>query len=294
MSATNNPIRLHEEHVTNQNKQIQDALKYSVNMLSIKDFIKVTKLELPDVLSADLMWNTFKLGIPVYITEELIRAFGYKGELKKQTQLLLNLVNKHNIPIIKWDNKEYKQFLNDIKDTIYNKYYPEVTKKQLKSKPYHYMLQYKDLKYLLLSVSTINGENIRKYFICIEEIFFLYHLYQCYYNNICPYEEICYIYNMPHIKKYNRILKVRALDKELEDRYKIGVIYFICSIDNPYMVKIGYTFNLSKRLCELQIGNYKTLIVKDYYFTQFPAHEEARVHQLYNTKRIRGEWFDMS
>jgi hypothetical protein len=215
------------KHISTKNKIIQKALDYSYTMLSIKKFKEVTRFEMPDVLSADLMWNTFKLGIPVYITEELIRAFGYKGELKKQTQLLLNLVNKHNIPIIKLDNKEYARFTGTLQSTPndpaspdtsesdsensnsseqpeydisdddkrseadlpkFNKLnlvdlYPAVTKKQLKSKPWHHLIMPNDLKRLLLVVNTENGDRTRDYVIKLDELFHVYTEYQLRFEN---------------------------------------------------------------------------------------------------------------
>jgi hypothetical protein len=77
----------------------------------------------------------------------------------------------------------------------------------------------------------------------------------------------------------------------IAEKYKVGVIYHICEADNSGIVKIGYTYNLKKRLEQLQSAHYKELIVKSYYFTQFPQEEEKIQHSLNYSHRIRGEWF---
>jgi hypothetical protein len=54
------------------------------------------------------------------------------------------------------------------------------------------------------------------------------------------------------------------------------------------IVKIGYTYNSPSRLSTLQVAE---LIVKHYYFTQFPYQEEQFLHNKYKNKHIRGEWY---
>lgn len=269
-----------------RNDMIQKALNQSYNMLDIKQFIEVTDFKLNDILPFDLMWNSFEQDIPIYVTDDFIKIFGYKGELKTQKMAMMKLIKKYNIPIIQLKNDEYKEFLN--KNNLH-RYYPKITNKQLKSKPLHTLIFMNDFKSILLSVNTIKGEYIRKYYIEIENLFYLYLFYQCSFYKRSFYKEILEIRSIN--KEYNRQIRLQILDKELYDRYKIGVVYFICEKDNKNIVKIGYTFNLPERLNNLQCANYKELIVKKYYFTQFPQIEERRLHSLYREKHIRGEWY---
>jgi hypothetical protein len=101
------------------------------------------------------------------------------------------------------------------------------------------------------------------------------------------------MYNLPHMKEHSHLGAIRKLDMELQTKYAVGVVYFICEKDNTEVVKIGYTFNLRSRLEELQCAHYKELIVINYYYTQFPLKEEQRLHLLHKENRVRGEWFRM-
>ena len=177
---------------------LKTALSYGFSKLDLREFIDVTKFHIQELLPVYLLWNSFQEDIPIYINNDLIKIFGYKGELKKQKENLLKLVNKFNIPIIKMDNDEYVKFLK--MDMI--KYYPEITKEQLKSKPNHCLIMPADLEKLFLSVDTINGQFFKEYYINIKNLFFLYFEYQCLFYKKKYEDELNKIYNLPHQKEY--------------------------------------------------------------------------------------------
>lgn len=61
--------------------------------------------------------------------------------------------------------------------------------------------------------------------------------------------------------------------------------------------KVGITNNLSRRLRQIQTGNDKPLSLVGYieYDTRTEARiDERRIHKLWQTKRLAGEWFDLS
>jgi hypothetical protein len=116
------------------------ALESSEELLPIDDFVKVTKFKLNKVLPLDVMWKTFRVGVPIYLTNDLISVFGYKGEMFTQKQALMKLVKKYDIPIIQMTNEEYKGFLQEEKDEEFKDFYPEITTAQLKSKPLHTLI----------------------------------------------------------------------------------------------------------------------------------------------------------
>ena len=224
MSKDIDIIDLYSKHKTKQTKLIRKALKRSDIMLTIKEFMEIIKFTLPDVLSVDLMWNTFKLNIPIYITKELVEKFGYKGEFSIQVNSLMKLVAKYNIELTKMNNSEYAEFTRrlqarrnnspqsgepiefdekvdptssdkdegnettdedlDVPEVDYTReldleeLYPEITKKQLKSKPWHYLIMPNDLKKLLLVVNTEKGDMVREYVIKLDELFQIYMEYQ--------------------------------------------------------------------------------------------------------------------
>lgn len=255
-------------------------------MLGMKDFIEHIQFPLSNVLPFTLMCQVFeKPTTRIYLTDELIRAFGYKGELKKQKDSILYLVKKYKIPIISLTNEKYKAFLN--KDNNKNEY-PPITNRQLKAKPKHILIYPRDFKRILLVVNTSKGDSIRKYYIEIEELFLQYFAYQADFYRKNTTEELRKLYDLPHLQLYNKQNKIAELDKELEERLRVGVIYFIT--DGEY-TKIGYTYSLIVRLRELQVANARFLTVHSYYFTQYPQEEEKRIHQTYRERHVQGEWF---
>ena len=90
---------------------IEKAINADINMLSITKFIEVVEFKINEILPSNAMWNMFREKIPIYITDNLVRVFGYKGDLYTQKQALLKLVKKYNIPTIRLDNLEYSKFL---------------------------------------------------------------------------------------------------------------------------------------------------------------------------------------
>lgn len=188
--------KLFQDGKQNEEKVIYDAIQASYEMLTIKQFIEVTEFRLDDILPFDLMWNSFHYNIPVYVTDDLIEVFGYKGELFKQKENIIKLVKKYNIPIIQLNNEEYKNFTHlleqmpnnftDEKNTLnldIFKLYPKITSKQLKSKPIHTLIMPRNLKKLWLVVNTFNGDKIREYMITLEELYNLYLKYQSEYKS---------------------------------------------------------------------------------------------------------------
>ncbi|MEL0099663.1 MAG: GIY-YIG nuclease family protein [Opitutae bacterium] len=72
-------------------------------------------------------------------------------------------------------------------------------------------------------------------------------------------------------------------------------IYFISQMDTA-KTKVGITNNLPRRLRQIQTGNDKPLSLIGYieYDTRTEARiEERRIHKLWQTKRLAGEWFDL-
>lgn len=59
-------------------------------------------------------------------------------------------------------------------------------------------------------------------------------------------------------------------------------------------VKIGWCWNLPKRVQCLQIGNSQKLKVIKTEITQFPYEREQYLHQLYKNSHIRGEWYKIN
>lgn len=207
------------KHTKERERQmIEKALQHSFSMLTIKEFIQATGYELEEILPFDTMWHSFHQNIPIYLNDELIRAFGYKGELKEQKKSILYLVEKYKIHTISLENDEYEKFTrgnflspndentenkqqndenehksenkNDLEnndnteDMIdFTRFYPELTNVQRKSKPKHILIMPDDLKKIWLVVNTEKGDKIRQYSIALDKLFHYYSKYQNVYKS---------------------------------------------------------------------------------------------------------------
>lgn len=74
----------------------------------------------------------------------------------------------------------------------------------------------------------------------------------------------------------------------------MGFIYLIeCNrLDSDSIVyKIGYSKDVEKRIKELTTGNDGSLALIHKYKSEFGTKIEASLHNLYNHKKIKNEWF---
>jgi hypothetical protein len=169
---------------------IKKAIDASYNMLPLNSFIRVTGFHVPDIMDLNCIMQ-LKLKIPVLITEQLIRSFGYSGELRKQKECLLKLIKAHNLPFIQMSNTEYKKFTcppegtrnNDEKeepDALSDLYPPLVNPN---GKAVHIFMMSRDLNKLMMVVNTPKGDIMREFCQTLTELFDLYVSYQFQYQS---------------------------------------------------------------------------------------------------------------
>ena len=79
-------------------------------------------------------------------------------------------------------------------------------------------------------------------------------------------------------------------------RRKMGFVYFVCVKETMRPFKIGFTrdANLKRRLSNLQMGSYQRLIVYSHIKTRHCEDLERLLHDLCESKRCIGEWFDIT
>ncbi len=177
---------------------IKKAMNTGYSMLTIQEFTDIVGFQLSDLLPFDLLWNSFSHGIPIYITNDLVRAFGYKGAIKTQKLSLLKLIKKYDIPIIQLSNDEYEKFLcspeatqnidpenteNKEDSPNFSQLYPQLSRSSGKGKTIHILIMPHDLKKLLLVVNTENGNAARDFVISLDKLFNLYWEYQSAYKS---------------------------------------------------------------------------------------------------------------
>ena len=70
-------------------------------------------------------------------------------------------------------------------------------------------------------------------------------------------------------------------------------VYLICAeIDGTKLHKIGYTRRkIEERIKEFETGNASDIYIVDSFTSKWGSKIEARLHDLFKIKKIRGEWF---
>ena len=73
-------------------------------------------------------------------------------------------------------------------------------------------------------------------------------------------------------------------------------VYLICSeIEGKTLYKIGYTKReIEKRIKEFRTGNASEFYIIDSFQSKWGTKIEAQLHRNYRSKKIRGEWFDLT
>ena len=98
-------------------------------------------------------------------------------------------------------------------------------------------------------------------------------------------------------KRYGvHIMTVQHHTKDLPRRVKhtqASVVYVI-QIENTQRYKIGVTYDVRKRLSILQTGNAFELSIVYELKTKNARETESHLHRRFASKRIRGEWFELS
>ena len=73
-------------------------------------------------------------------------------------------------------------------------------------------------------------------------------------------------------------------------------VYLVCSeIEGKKLYKIGYTRReVKKRISEFKTGNASDFYLIDSFLSKWGTKIEAQLHKFYRSKKISGEWFDLT
>jgi hypothetical protein len=238
----------------------------------------------------DRFWDNMEANAPIYLDDKLIKWCGYKGDKKTQKTNFIKFMKRNNIEITELETPEYIKYYKESSHSLKGYKNPKDISKN-STNEVHVLISAFNFKRMVMRLKTNKGDTIRDYFLLMEILVIYYMKYQCRFLDISYKKEIDKLKMLHHIKTYSRMQRVAELDAEIKDKYRIGVVYYICEEDNLNIVKIGYTFDLVGRLAALQTAHYKELIVKKYHFAQFPREEERRLHDKYKNNLIRGEWY---
>lgn len=276
-----------------QPNYIQLALNSSpYEELDLKSFIVQTKFPI-NVQLADSFYAQMKNDIPIYLGKYEIEFFGYKGPLKKQKEKIMralknNFLNEKGISWWEYSNKEYGQFIKTNAHSIYPK---PTTFNSNRTK--HVLITPYVFEHLLLLSNTTKSYKTRDMYINLRKLIYLYLQYGCEFNKRTLSSVMKQITTCTETKQYNKMLKIKELEQNIQQRHKIGCVYFIQE-DETKRIKIGWCWNLKTRLETLQVANSQNLIVVKTVICQYPHIVEQHLHETNKEYHIRGEWFDAS
>ena len=130
-------------------------------MLSIQEYITNGNLDIAKVY-VDKFFINLKDDIDIYLDNDLIKWFGYDGDLFKQKQNIKNIITKNfilNEDYKIMNNKEYKI----LEIPIYHKRY-------IGNKTQHILIKPNIFKELAMMINTNKSKNIRRYYIKLEKL----------------------------------------------------------------------------------------------------------------------------
>ena len=171
----------------------EEILKNSINSgynLKFNEFIEYNKINLNEIF-VDNLFHNIQNNLPIYMDEDKIGYFGYSGDIRKQKELLIRLINENflehkNKFYFEYNNKKYiefkvnqNKFLMTLERGIRNidDLYPIKDGKN-SSKIKHLIITPKLFKELLMLCNTEKGKQVRKYYIEMVEVMELYIKYQ--------------------------------------------------------------------------------------------------------------------
>lgn len=269
-----------------KNKIAKALATNSSTPLLFHEFINVTKYEINEYLIKKF-YCSIDNNMPIYLDNELIKWCGYSGNLSTQKSNLLKLIKSHNVQFIQLDNYEYNKFQKQMNSPNYPKidiYKSHYNTKHILIKPY-------DLQIVLLKLRTSTGHIIAKHYVNLSNLIKIYWQYQAEFYKMNFEKIINNVCDLPHVILYSRQQYIERLDTILQNRYKIGCVYFICENSDTSYLKIGWCYNLPDRLAKLQISNWRKLSTYKYIYHQYPHDLEKYLHTLFAKHKVRGEWF---
>lgn len=182
-----NKILGYDEFKNINSKHIQIALQFSPNqMLTIKEFINKTEYPI-DKFMVDNFFHNLDDDIPIYVNSDLIEWCGYLGELKKQKQSFQKLLQyfKENKDYWIYSNSEYSEYYNQgtLEGTLINmSNYPNPSEFEKITNIKHIIVTTECFKKILMMLKTNKADQIRDYYIGLENLIKIYAKYQNYWQ----------------------------------------------------------------------------------------------------------------
>lgn len=148
------------------------ALKKSDELMDILTFIQEVDFEIKDNLGFDVLWDSLNGKRCIHVYASLLEWLGYSGSVKLQKQAFLNLLDRNDI--------KYKTI--DYQDELIQEF-PEILKEMEEIRPVDVprkrwlIMDNKNFKEAIMSLTTKRSKEIRKYYLLLEELVQLYGAY---------------------------------------------------------------------------------------------------------------------
>ena len=173
----------------NANQILDKSIKSGINM-KFTDFIKFNAINLNESY-VDTFFHNLQSDIPIYMSEQMIEYFGYKGDAKEQKKSINFLINENfleykNELYFEYDNKKYIEFRKEKSEILkgelspfkkIDELYPLKTGKNM-SQVKHILISPKLFKEMLMLCNTEKGKQVRRYYLDIVDVMELYIQYQ--------------------------------------------------------------------------------------------------------------------
>ena len=173
----------------NPKQILEKSIKSGINM-KFTDFIKFNTINLNESY-VDTFFHNLQSDIPIYMSEQMIEYFGYKGTHIKQKELLNRLISENFLDYkdqlyFEYDNKQYIEFRKEKEESLItpergikkiDELYPLKTGKNM-SKVKHILVSPKLFKEMLMLCNTEKGKQVRRYYLDIVDVMELYIQYQ--------------------------------------------------------------------------------------------------------------------
>ena len=173
----------------NPKQILEKSIKSGINM-KFTDFIKFNAINLNESY-VDTFFHNLQSDIPIYMSEQMIEYFGYKGTPKVQKESLNYLISENfldykNELYYVYDNKKYVEFRKEKEEILktlesgvkkIDELYPLKTGKNM-SKVKHILVSPKLFKEMLMLCNTEKGKQVRRYYLDIVDVMELYIQYQ--------------------------------------------------------------------------------------------------------------------
>jgi hypothetical protein len=269
------------------------ALKAYPQKLNMVEFINYTNFPIDQEI-ANSFYTQMKFGIPIYLGKYEIEFFGYKGKLgqskgKIRKSLEDNFSELEGTAWWSYDNKKYEKYLGSLGETK-KKAYPSLKTGRGQGTLEHILILPQLYENLLLRVVTNKASRIRLHYINMRSLVLAMVEYDAELEKRSLQEIIQIWANSEESRKHTLKIEQKMEEREIQEENREGFVYYIQEEDTE-RIKIGWAWDVERRLQTLQCGNSSDLLILKTIKTKKPWDLEFQLHERFSEFKIRGEWF---